>query len=985
MAQRPLTLLQKPEPPPRFLSLKWKALFSLSLILAVINAAFYILNARQLESGLEKSREAFFKLNQKTVTAILESSAAKMQETAELLPSVLQIRSKQDITTSAALQSKFSHAAATLQFELNIDYLGIFNDSARLQFAWGDNLENELGDSRLQAVIAEVLNKEHPQTLVKCASACMQISVIPMRAGKNTFGTLVVGQYITNLILEFKRLSSADIGIILLSDFDTSLRFPSDRYLPYWNATVFAVSNQSDSLPIIRDIERRASLNSLLDQHKVFKVGETTLEFSIFPLRYPNLQGDGFAIIIDDVSALQQQLISARQVSLLTGILGLLASEAVMLLVLWNPLSRLTKIANTLPLLAQSKFAQFRIALEDNQHHGIGNDEIDHLDATAMRLTAQLEGLHNQVNTHTEMLAENMAHLKQEMTFAHRLLDTAQVIIVTQNRTGQILLMNKFGLDLLGYTEKDVLGKQLAELFDHKDVYTRFTESLISVALGAQQRFRNDARLQSKNGKARDITWLHSHLENDSDSGPALLSVGLDITETKVAEEHITWLADHDSLTGLYNRRRFQELTETMLKLAARYRHSGTIMFLDLDNFKIINDTQGHHAGDMVIKYVANTLTRILRDTDIVARLGGDEFAIALPEIDRSGAEIVANGINKALTELNFPGSSNLNRLSTSIGISLFPQHGDNFAELLSNADLAMYRAKQRGRACWHVFSFDEQDRVQIEQQVFWRQRIEQALTNNRFVLHFQPIMTLQDDRISHYEVLVRMQDYNGKLIAPAPFIKVAERTGLISDIDHWVIRAALTYVRKLGFRGQGLHFSLNLSAFAFSDQRLLPLLTELSRDNNLITENIILEITETAALQDFSTACEMIARIKKMGYSFALDDFGVGFSSFYYLQQLPVDYIKIDGSFVQGLAQNPNNQTLIKAITDVAKGFGIKTIAEYVEDEDTLRLLRTYNVDFAQGYFIGRPDELLLYQTNRYESPREQTRTEKLISTEIA
>ena len=418
------------------------------------------------------------------------------------------------------------------------------------------------------------------------------------------------------------------------------------------------------------------------------------------------------------------------------------------------------------------------------------------------------------------------------------------------------------------------------------------------------------------------------------------------------AEKNLVWLADHDPLTNLFNRRRFQEVFDRILALAVRYKRTGALLFLDLDQFKYVNDLSGHQAGDSLLLMVSATLRDAIRHTDILARLGGDEFALVLPEADAGDAIYISNKLQHDLKQVDFSSNGRAHKITCSIGITLFPDHGDELNDLLANADMAMYQAKEAGGARWHMYSPDELAKELLASQAKWRERITQALLEDAFELHYQPIFDLNAGCVTRYETLVRMRDVSGALVFPDKFIPIAEESGQIRDIDRWVIRKAIECVQD----NPTLSLAVNLSGRVLDDPSLLAWFHVQLQESAIDPSRLIVEITETAAVANVQDAITFMREIKALGCRFALDDFGSGFSSFAYLKQLPVDIVKIDGAFIQNLATSDQDQLFVKALTDVAKGLGKITVAEFVEDAETLSLLQDFGVDFAQGYYIGRP-----------------------------
>lgn len=622
---------------------------------------------------------------------------------------------------------------------------------------------------------------------------------------------------------------------------------------------------------------------------------------------------------------------------------------------LFKALDDLEQITHSMPLLSSKKYDDARLIFNNVGQHAKYREIID-LQAAVLQLASILEGLDANVSQRSQMIHSKTQELRSERDFIKSLLDTAQLIILTINQDFEITMLNDYGEKIIGYPERDMLHSEVARVFpagNWLEAQTHFNELLSGNMQIAQQ----DSELVNKAGQIKHISWLHSRMDNNSQDA-VILSVGLDMTEKKEAEKRVVWMAEHDPLTDLCNRRKFMEEFDKSLRTAIRYQHQSCLLFLDLDQFKDINDTSGHSAGDDLLKLVAKTLKRTTRYTDLVARLGGDEFAILMPECDEEGAKILSRKIIDELSAIQLTYGTVKHKVSTSIGIVHYPLHDADVHELMGFADLAMYKAKASGKGTFHTFSPDDQTRDQLETRVFWKHQIEQALEEHLFILHYQPILELETDTIKHYEVLIRMRDsHTNEIRMPGKFIEIAEEVGLIQSIDHYVMQHAMIKLAKLEQQGVPVKLAINLSGSVIDAPVLLPFIKKLINKTEINPANLIFEVTETAAVSNLQQAKLMMTAIKALGCQFSLDDFGVGFASFNYMRQLPVDIIKIDGIFIKDLHVNEDDQLFVRALIDVAKGLGRKTIAEFVENEQIMSLLRSYGVDYAQGYYIGRPE----------------------------
>lgn len=437
----------------------------------------------------------------------------------------------------------------------------------------------------------------------------------------------------------------------------------------------------------------------------------------------------------------------------------------------------------------------------------------------------------------------------------------------------------------------------------------------------------------------------------------------------KIESDKLIFLTNYDTVTGLFNRARFIELLGGRLESAGAV--TGALLLLDIDQFKFISDSYGHGMGDEFLRRLAKLLqfnvrylsSRLLKkeekDSVMLSRLSGDEFALYLPSAGMVEAVEAAEHIRSAIE--CFYQSDMHCHMTASIGIALCPEHGRTAADLLTKADAAMYRAKDQGRNRFHLYSPEEREIEQMHMRLKQKENIHSALKEGRFTPWYQPIMGLADNKVTHYEVLARMKDIDGSILLPGPFIDIAERFGLVGAISRDIFSKAFALQEQRRQQGRPVRFCLNVSGKELGDSEFLYFLKSSIMERGINPGNLVFEITETASISDLDKAMSFISALKEMGCQVALDDFGIGFTSFLYLREMQVDYIKIAGSFIKALDQNLNDQLFVKAITEVARGMGIKTIGEFVETGEILSHLRKFGVDYAQGYLVGRPAPSLL------------------------
>ena len=453
----------------------------------------------------------------------------------------------------------------------------------------------------------------------------------------------------------------------------------------------------------------------------------------------------------------------------------------------------------------------------------------------------------------------------------------------------------------------------------------------------------------------RLITRVGYPVRDSSEQMVGYLWLFEDVTRERQTANQIMYLAERDALTGLYNRHRFQEELSRMLSSGERRRRRVALLFFDIDEFKHVNDTFGHRAGDALLIRVAGEVSAQVRRNELFSRLGGDEFAILAPEISDQEAESFAERIVRAIGRIPFTFEGNNLRLTCSLGVAIYPDHATTSEDLVAHADAAMYQAKEAGKNTWRMYRENAQTTRNILARLNWNERIEDALEGNLLRLHFQGVFRCASLVLSHVEALVRMveRDDPTRVVMPGSFIPVAEKTGKILDIDRWVIRACATTLARFPTVPA---IALNVSARSLNEPALPAFIADTLKALSVEPRRMIIELTETSAVSDLHDAQRFIKLMRDSGVRVCLDDFGAGFSSFAYLKHLDVDMLKIDGQFIRDLAQDRENQIFVRAIVDVARGLHKITVAECVEDAATLEVLRSFGVELAQGYYLEEP-----------------------------
>jgi diguanylate cyclase (GGDEF)-like protein/PAS domain S-box-containing protein len=519
---------------------------------------------------------------------------------------------------------------------------------------------------------------------------------------------------------------------------------------------------------------------------------------------------------------------------------------------------------------------------------------------------------------------------------------------------GRWLEVNDALCRITGYSREELKATTLESITD-PDCVDLDKERRRELLSGQVSSYQIEKRYRHASGYHIWVLVTVSVVRGDRGEALYVISQVQDISERKELAERLEYMVDHDFLTGLLNRRRFEHELAQELQRVSRYGRPGAVLLVDLDNFKDINDTFGHKAGDDLLKGVAATLKHRVRQTDVLARVGGDEFAVLLPQIGVEKAQAVADGIVKTLHQHVVVLGDQAIRATASVGLVMFD--GLRAAELMAYADIAMYEAKAAGR---DRFTMYRPTRGRGEPVSAWleeAERIRSALEEDRLLLYYQPIFDLVANEIRQYELLLRLpSEQGGEPLPPSTFLYVAERCGLIQPIDCWVVGKAIAMITEHQRAGRRLVLHVNLSGKSIGDPQVTGFIDNALEGSGIDPSCLIFEVTETAAIANIEDAKTFVRRLHARGCQLALDDFGSGFGSFYHIKTLPFDYLKIDGDLIREIGASAMDQLVVKAIVEIAQGLGKKTIAEFVSDEDSAGLLRQIGVDYAQGYHVGPP-----------------------------
>lgn len=827
----------------------------------------------------------------------------------------------------------------------NISTLRILSFDGEELRAWGAEHSEEVPARSQQQLINLARQNQNPVSNIFCKSQCFQSSFVPVVTDKGQ--TFIVNgvRSLHSILFDFSAITAGQAALV---------NSKSD---------ILIATNAASTLPLLKEVMQlsdfmKTTTTAYVNTSQgVVAAGIQNLDnrLSTDSLRLVLLLDNSIAQVFIR-NSLKNSLISAGAALLFTFILTYLA--------LRKALQKLSNLSRTIPKLSSSSYDELREAIIPYTKQIRLSDEIDQLNTSVLDVADALEEMEASVAKHREDLLHTIAELEAAQEFNDALVNDSPLVIAAYTLDGAMIQLNDYGCRLAGWKKPDVAEHSVTDLILPDPVGNTILDNLKPLAQGRESRAQSEQLMRNKQGSVSYLTWIHARVS--SQTGPIILSVGLDVTERRRTENRLRWLSKHDAITDLLNREAFHKEASQLIQ---QYRdsHRVELMMFDIDNFSSYNDLYGFQHGDNMLRETARYIEGLITSHTIIGRTGTNEFSALLiiddraPNTKRIDMPFCTDGHSLRFYSKAEGDSVEVNLTAA---IARHQTDGDTVDDLLSNcaATLRTLKAIDRGKVNYISAEFDSRAARQKKLQV--QEAITKALADERFILLYQPIYNLDCDRITHCECLVRMLTENGKLLSPAAFMDIAKDNGLMPRIDYLVLKMALRQLRDWADNNINLKLSVNITAATFESERFVQQLQQLLGETGAQSNQLIFEIVETEAINSLDSAKALCDRLAKLDIQIAFDDFGIGFTSFEYLRDLPVDFIKIDQSFIRYLYKRKSDQLLVKSMVDMALALGKKVIAEGVEDDGSADLLREMGAHYLQGFYISKPkrvDELNL------------------------
>ncbi|MBU2569209.1 MAG: EAL domain-containing protein [Gammaproteobacteria bacterium] len=924
-----------------FFSLRWKLSILFGIGMLFVYGAYFYYAYNEVNRAFKLEREHIQSKQFDTAQVLSNEAFQTLDQLAEGLA-----LSVGDTDKEKKLSEMLERNGEQLQLIWDIENVTLFDESGRLIGAWGRKLTISDAD------VHQVLKVEEPVHRLVCPDACFQQTMIPMLGQSKSSGVLSVSQSFADIIIKYKKLTNNDIGI-LVEDFLTS---EDPNYAVKLTAKTFSGLD----FDILGILSKSDAVSRFADRNERLSFGDRYYELGMRRMNHSETNRAPFFVFVNDITHEIDVLNVERRSIWIQVLMSFFLSLLVLLIVLRFFIGRVDRLSKAIPLLAGRQFPAFRQQVKSKRLFPFFHDEIDQLNHSVLGLAQQLELVEQIVNTNTLEIIEHNRNLAEERDFINRMVSAAPVIMITQRMNGLIASANQAAADVLGEERDSIIGK----LFD---LYLPSSEEHHRAQLARLRSDRHAQRLQiegslsSKLGGSRDIFWIHAPFYQDGENQEAfVLSMGVDMSVEHIVEQKLLVIANFDPVTGLGNQRSFE--SELADRLASAKRHGGKLALL-------VFDVTPRGTGDLRfdISYmvrVASRLKPILRSSDRLYRIGDNRFALIMPNCQQRGIIVLANKIIDEVESLNVEIDSPNLFLSTGIGIALYPQHGDTVDQLRANAHSAMHHAKKDG---FYLF-FDQQRNSQGngKRRSEWQVLFDIAFDRDRFVLSYQPVWDIDQRCVSYFKSRLCIRRDDRSLISPKEYWLYAEQLGLAARLERLLVVTAINELAFYNQSGNRISISIGLSGALFLDPDFCSDMAGLLNKNAVDPSQIMFEISESSVIGQFVIAQRFVRRIKEYGCRCALNDIGIEFSSFFYLKHLPVDFVEIDGQFVDQIKKNQDNRNNLQLMVEVAQALDKVTIIESVSTRRIFDVVRKMGVNNVAGDLIGKPSETPIIQTNR-------------------
>ncbi len=925
--------------PGQFISIRWKVILLTSLVLAM-TGSFFIWQQYKLQlADFDEEQVRFHDNMEQVVQQLLIFQAERIEALGRILV-------EHDNVRQYILQRDSKHlleAVEVLSSELtsgqSINGVVFHDENQRVLATWGNSPSQDI-----VAIAHRAILREMPQDHVSCQRSCEYQMILPIVWQGRTIGTISLISSLEDVVLNLYHLSNAQIAV--LNGYSSK---SSNPFTPFTN--VLSMNGGSSTARMIE----AARVGKWQTGHFQAAVGEQVYRMVGIPIAI-DADNQPWLAVISDVTDQVQTIRMLVKRSLLWGAAALISGILLLYLLLQPTMRRIQHVGRVLPLLGEEKFAEVRAEIQPRHRW---TDETDALENLAKVLATQLENLKHESVRYAASLSTQAMQLAQERDFIAGLLDTAPVLIVSYDQNGAIHLANQYALEACGFTFSTLTGQKFQQVFLQNEAPDCFDNLLLNTH--KQRNCRNESTLRNADGEIRSIVWFHSRLTqgNDADNY-TLLSIGMDISTQKQQAAEIHTLAYYDPLTHLPNRRLLMDRLHHLIALEESHQNYCALIAIDLDGFKLINDTKGHNVGNWILTEIAKRLQHALDDVNTIVRVGSDEFVVLLEELGRDATQAAVQ--TKLTTEMlrdlmsaPYYWQGQEIHCTSSFGIDVFMGGTTAAEEHIKQAEIALHYAKSDGRNTLRFFDPDMQ--TMLERRSNLEADLRLSLPRNQFHLFYQPQVNV-DGQIIGAECLLRWIHPERGLVSPLQFIALAEETQLILPIGQWVLETACQQIKawENDARTADLHLAVNVSAQQFHQPDFVEQVQTVLKKFAIDPSRLKIELTESTILDNIVETIDKMEALRLHGVRFSMDDFGTGYSSLAYLTQLPLAQLKVDQAFVRNLGIKHSDAVIVQTIINMAKSLDMDVLAEGVETLEQQHFLQQAGCYKFQGYLFGRP-----------------------------